>query len=76
MADQKALLAAFDAQVSGCSLTPIQKLQYKIQRDWIVKGTVPMTESIMFSRGLIAPQAGQSYLTLLNGAQVTRPIPG
>ncbi|KAJ7146033.1 alcohol oxidase [Mycena epipterygia] len=69
VADQASLLAAFDAQVSGCSLTPIQKLQYKIQRDWIVKGTVPMTESIMFSRGLIAPQAGQSYLTLLSGAQ-------
>ncbi|KAJ6579511.1 alcohol oxidase, partial [Mycena vulgaris] len=67
--DLKALLAAFDRHVSSCKLTPIQKLQYKLQRDWIVKGNVPMTETILLSRGVITPEAGQTYLTLLTGTQ-------
>ncbi|KAJ7643355.1 alcohol oxidase [Mycena polygramma] len=68
-ADQAALLAAFDSHVTSGPLTPLQKLQYQLQRQWITQGNVPMTETIMFSRGLISPEAGESYLTLLAGTQ-------
>ncbi|KAJ7764867.1 alcohol oxidase [Mycena metata] len=68
-AEQKALLAAFNDYVTSCNLTPIQRVQYELQREWLAKGRVPMTETIMMSRGLIAPQPGRSYLTLLTGVQ-------
>jgi hypothetical protein len=70
-ANQRALLAAFDSHVEAGKSTPLQSVQYQFQRDWILKGNVPMTESIMFSRGLVSPAAGQSYLTMLAGPQVS-----
>ncbi|KAJ7223140.1 alcohol oxidase [Mycena pura] len=65
--EQTALLAAFDKVASSATLTPIQKLQYKTQRQWILSETVPVSEVIMLSRGLIAPEAGKSYITTLAG---------
>ncbi|KAJ7249997.1 hypothetical protein C8J57DRAFT_1239557 [Mycena rebaudengoi] len=62
--EQTALITAFDTSAAPRKTTAIEKLQHKIQRDWIVKGNVPMTEAILFSRGLIALQVNQSYITV------------
>ncbi|KAJ7638231.1 alcohol oxidase [Roridomyces roridus] len=64
---QAALLAAFDNYTSSHKLTPLQSAQYKLQRQWITTGNVPMAESILIGRGAIAPQAGDSYMTMLMG---------
>ncbi|KAJ7249949.1 hypothetical protein C8J57DRAFT_1239512 [Mycena rebaudengoi] len=64
--EQTALLTTFDTSAAPRKATAIEKLQHKIHRDWIVKGKVPMTEAILLSRGLIAPQVNQSYITVLS----------
>ncbi|KAL0959318.1 hypothetical protein HGRIS_014580 [Hohenbuehelia grisea] len=63
-----ALLQAFDTFVSQSNPTPLQQQQYKLQRAYLTQG-LPHIEIICLSRGVIAPQQDQSYLTLLVGIQ-------
>jgi hypothetical protein len=69
------MVAAFDAVVAQPGHTPLQLKQYGIQRDWLLKSTVPQIETIKLTKGLIAPAAGESYMTILMGSQVCHLYP-
>lgn len=51
-------------------LTPLQEAQYAVQIDWLRKGEVPGLETLLMSKGYIAPEAGKSYFLLMTGVQV------
>jgi len=49
------------------SLTPLQKKQYPILQQWLKGTDVPQVEVIIFSKGLIDPADGSSYMTMASG---------
>ncbi|KAI0922405.1 hypothetical protein AcV7_005945 [Taiwanofungus camphoratus] len=61
------LLEIFDQEAQQAATLPIQQLQYPIQRSWAAEGNVAFVEFIQWSKGFIAPQPNQSYVTLLGG---------
>jgi hypothetical protein len=52
-------------------LTPLQTMQYKIQTEWLRKAEVPTLETLLMSKGVVAPADGESYFFLLTGLQVS-----
>lgn len=64
------ITTAFDKAVSQPGLSPLQILQYSIQRDWLLRGTVPQAELGCLTKGLVAPAANESYITVLTGILV------
>ena len=70
-ARSQSIVAVFDEVPSQMRLSSIQRLQYSIQRNWLTRDAAPLIEIILFSKGLIAPSANQSYITLLGGIQVS-----
>lgn len=65
------LLEIFDQEAQQAATLPIQQLQYPIQRSWAAEGNVAFVEFIQWSKGFIAPQPNQSYVTLLGGIVVS-----
>lgn len=66
--DVAAMLRAFDAAVAASGrLTPMQEVQYRIQRQWVAQGEVPQIEFLMFNKGTIEVAANASYITLFAG---------
>ncbi|KIM78169.1 GMC oxidoreductase [Piloderma croceum F 1598] len=51
------------------SLSPLQKAQYEIQLDWLRKGETPQVLTVMASMGVINPEQGKSYFTMLSSVQ-------
>ena len=69
--DVAAMLRAFDAAVAASGrLTPMQEVQYRIQRQWVAQGEVPQIEFLMFNKGTIEVAANASYITLFAGIMV------
>lgn len=69
------LLAAYDRSIAqmqsiGVPLTPLNYMQYKIQRKWLEGGSVVDVEMLNQARGL--PADGTMHFTLLGG--VMRPM--
>jgi len=52
------------------SLSPLQKAQYEIQLDWLRKGETPQVLTVMASMGVINPEQGKSYFTMVSSVQV------
>ena len=52
------------------SLSPLQKAQYEIQLDWLRKGETPQVLFVMMSMGVINPEQGKSYFTMVSSVQV------
>jgi len=52
------------------SLSLLQKAQYEIQLDWLRKGETPQVLTVMASMGVINPEQGKSYFTMVLSVQV------
>jgi hypothetical protein len=52
------------------TLTPLQAATYAIQKAWLLDESVPQSEIILLSKGLIAPVQGEAYFSTLSGCQV------
>jgi hypothetical protein len=52
-------------------ITPLQAVQYKIQMEWLRKAEVPTLETLLMSKGIVAPADGASYFFLMTGLQVS-----
>ncbi|PPR05909.1 hypothetical protein CVT26_008801 [Gymnopilus dilepis] len=50
-------------------LSPLQIAQYQIQSKWLEENSTPNLETIVFSKGVIAPEEGKAYFTMLTGLQ-------
>ncbi|KAM5543814.1 hypothetical protein V8D89_002431 [Ganoderma adspersum] len=61
------LLAIFDREANATGLSALQRRQYKIQREWFANGDVPAVELILWSKGLLNLQQGESYAVMLGG---------
>ena len=46
-------------------------MQYKIQMEWLRKAEVPTLETLLMSKGIVAPADGASYFFLMTGLQVS-----
>ncbi|KAF8874567.1 GMC oxidoreductase-domain-containing protein [Gymnopilus junonius] len=66
----KSLKDSISAAKESNSLTPLQIEQYQVQLKWLEKNPVPNLETMIFSKGLVAPVAGRSYFVMLTGVQV------
>ncbi|KAF7972027.1 hypothetical protein HWV62_19243 [Athelia sp. TMB] len=64
-----AILARLEAAIAQGELTPLQKEQYRVQVELLKKGEVPALETLLMSKGFIAPEAGKSYFILMTGLQ-------
>jgi hypothetical protein len=64
---------AVNRNLANMTLTPLQKVQYAIQESWFLDSSVPQTEIIILSKGLIAPASEQAYLSTLSSVQVKSP---
>ena len=53
-------------------LSALQRRQYEIQREWFANGDVPAVELILWSKGLLNLQEGESYAVMLGGLMVSR----
>ncbi|KAJ7499635.1 alcohol oxidase [Mycena latifolia] len=51
------------------SLNELAGAQLSIQLDWLKHATVPQLEFILFSRGLVNPEPGESYFVMSAGLQ-------
>lgn len=65
-----ARLAMFDQVANAPGVSPLQKMQYAIQRQWLVNGTVSENEALMWSHNLYPPTGDDSYITFLSGNMV------
>ncbi|TFY59193.1 hypothetical protein EVG20_g7881 [Dentipellis fragilis] len=61
------LLQLFDASAAQAAPGSLQKMQYPIQRRWLEEGQIAISELAQASEGVIAPEAGQSYVFMLGG---------
>ena len=66
------LLAIFDKEANVTGLSALQRRQYEIQREWFANGDVPAVELILWSKGLLNLQEGESYAVMLGGLMVSR----
>lgn len=64
------LLKVLSDEAKGTPLSSLRASQYLIERSWIEQGQVAQVELIEWSRGLIFPQANQSYVTVIGGLSV------
>ncbi|KAI0644103.1 alcohol oxidase [Trametes meyenii] len=62
-----AFLNIFDQEANVASGAPFTRLQNKFRRDWFAKGSAAAVELIHLTRGIINPEANQSYVTVLAG---------
>ncbi|TBU28075.1 alcohol oxidase [Dichomitus squalens] len=61
------LLSIFDQEASAPGLSGLQQQQYALQREWFAQGNVPAVELILWSKGLINVEQGESYAVILGG---------
>ncbi|KZP26337.1 GMC oxidoreductase [Athelia psychrophila] len=57
----------FDKVANSSKPTPLQVLQYTVQRAWLVNGTVPENEALMWSHNIEPGVGNNSYITFLSG---------
>ncbi|KAF7966403.1 hypothetical protein HWV62_38440, partial [Athelia sp. TMB] len=57
----------FDQVVQSSNPTPLQALQYVIQKSWLENGTVSQNEALMWSHELVATTGNDSFITFLSG---------
>ena len=60
----------FDQVVQSSNPTPLQALQYSIQRSWLENGTVSQNEALMWSHELVVTTGNDSFITFLSGNMV------
>lgn len=60
----------FDKVANSSKPTPLQVLQYTVQRAWLVNGTVPENEALMWSHNIEPGVGNNSYITFLSGNMV------
>ncbi|KAF8874570.1 hypothetical protein CPB84DRAFT_1797366 [Gymnopilus junonius] len=65
----KILKDLISAAKQSNTLTPLQIEQYHVQLRWLEKERVPDLETIIFSKGIVAPEPGRSYFGMLTGIQ-------
>ncbi len=63
------LLEIFDNTAAQGSI-PLHRHQSDLRRDWYQGDDVPTIELIQFTRGFIAPETNQSYVTMIGGIMV------
>ncbi|KAF8993252.1 GMC oxidoreductase-domain-containing protein [Cyathus striatus] len=61
------LIELFDNANNTGAPNSLQSLQSVAQRTWLKSSDVASAELIFFSRGLVDPQPGESYITMLAG---------
>lgn len=59
------------AASSSPSLNGLQQKQLSVHSEWLNDGVVPQIELLVFSKGLVSPLAGESYVTILAGLEVS-----
>lgn len=64
------LLKVLSDEAKGTPLSSLRASQYPIEQSWIEQGQVAQVELIEWSRGLIFPEANQSYVTVIGGLSV------
>ncbi|KAF7330981.1 Alcohol oxidase [Mycena venus] len=65
--DVQDLIQKLEAALSGTGLTPIQRMQFQIQLEWLQDGSVPQAEFILNSNGMINPANDTKYMCILAG---------
>ncbi|KAJ7234408.1 alcohol oxidase [Mycena rebaudengoi] len=65
--DVQNLIKELKGYLAGKALTPLQRTQFKIQLDWLQRGSVPQGEFIVKSMGLINPADNTNYMVLVSG---------
>ncbi|KAJ6486863.1 alcohol oxidase [Mycena sanguinolenta] len=65
--DVQGLIDELNAALDGTGLTPLQRLQFHIQLEWLQDGSVPQAEFILSSSGLISPANDTNYMCILSG---------
>jgi hypothetical protein len=69
--DVQNLIKELKGYLAGKALTPLQRTQFKIQLDWLQRGSVPQGEFIVKSMGLINPADNTNYMVLVSGLMVS-----
>jgi hypothetical protein len=64
---QQNLTLALQQLLRQSNLTPLQRTQYTILQQWLKGTVVPQVEIVLFSKGLINPANGSSYMAMASG---------
>jgi hypothetical protein len=64
---QENLTQAVQQLLQQSNLTPLQRMQYSILQQWLMGIVVPQVEIVLFSKGLINPANGSSYMAMASG---------
>ena len=67
----KELLSIFDQEANAKGLSGLQRHQYALQREWFARRNVPAVELILWSKGLLNVEQGESYAVMLGGLMVS-----
>ena len=67
----KELLSIFDQEANAKGLSGLQRQQYALQREWFAQGNVPAVELILWSKGFLNVEQGESYAVMLGGLMVS-----
>ena len=61
------LLGLLEKEAGTCAL---ERKQSQFAREWFQSGEVPFVELIQWSKGVLGPEAGASYVAMLGGIVV------